>query len=480
MDDHYCRGYSKGFKRCKRVFDLDPNGYCATHEYYNDFTEVEINKIKNKSPDVKLCHHCGHYHFNTCNKCNTRQKLKYKEKKSNNKCLGKSKEQKPCFWDKINNTNYCEVHSYMINYNEEQLSNLKKCNVCKYEAIVPCNNCSNRPVIEKKKQYKDKIECSSIKKKTGKKCTFKVKENGLCGYHLEKYKKNIANSERVCNCCNKTVLSYDYVYKTCKSCRDQMKADKKLINMYIIKLFLQLSNHQSTEEAELMKKELNERQIDSMLKKLYSFKDERLFDMLDKNNIPKLGYLECIDCGNRNKLTMFFTDMDIISDICQDCLIKYGKYKPKINTNIIQLNTDVEIVKLDSIKSTEPNKQTSSTDLDDVEKLKRENDLLKKEIELLKGKKYNNQEEHDRPDMIKLDQSVDTKKKREKLSPEQLKINKRIRDAERRRQKKIEKGEKPSDRKLDENGKVIKLTKEEILENKKKYDSKYYQQNKKK
>jgi len=364
-----CKGITGTRKQCIIGQDLDDRGYCEHHAYFNNFTKEQIDKINSKSTDSKICSGCKHFHFcetKKCDNCLTATKTLRNQQKDGKKCNGETKESMPCVRDKINGTEYCRQHQYMINYTEEQLSNLTKCHKCRYKTIVPCNNCidiknkkGNDQVYSKDTKTSDKHdqkgmidpENSKIKMciyedtNTKIKCTdLVINGKDYCKYHNQsEVFKVYVKSKGMKACVNyirgcRIMLPPDYKNMKCDKCResDRQKdnaryAKKQGLNKYMVYKYINIEPDEFTGYLKNIKDNISAAQH----KKLLLFiEDLKNIEELDKfynstNNdirLPILGYLRCINCGYHSPINECFTSKNDISHKCKRCILELREF----------------------------------------------------------------------------------------------------------------------------------------------------------
>lgn len=151
-----CEGINYKRVDCDRHVDKKQK-YCNTHKYFKNFTQTEIDGIREANNNFKVCGRCKRWHnyeFARCEKCTNKSradKLKTKTEHDKNKCIGPCRGNKKCGHFKINDTNFCERHMYMNEYSKTQFKAMIECSGChlyKYwdeiDRIKTCVECRNR------------------------------------------------------------------------------------------------------------------------------------------------------------------------------------------------------------------------------------------------------------------------------------------------------------------------------------------------
>lgn len=59
-----CNGLTRSRKLC--IWKAD-NNYCPRHEYFGDFTDVQLESIKNGGGNI--CNRCFKFHFGCADQC---------------------------------------------------------------------------------------------------------------------------------------------------------------------------------------------------------------------------------------------------------------------------------------------------------------------------------------------------------------------------------------------------------------------------
>jgi len=139
------------------------------------------------------------------------------------KCIAKDRNNNNCRNKSIDETQFCKFHSYMCNYTEEMIYNIKLCSGCKKMYYFEgenrtCEKCKIRGNKIREKQKENRILC----KKNG--CKYKkCNENEYCKLHqicLLENETKIENKKLCTNyirgCRNK--LDESYTFSKCENC----------------------------------------------------------------------------------------------------------------------------------------------------------------------------------------------------------------------------------------------------------------------
>lgn len=185
-----CNGITSTGQNCIKLAK-DNTEYCTPHEYQSAFTADEIEQIRNKTGTFKVCTRCSRWKASfegkKCASC------KEDEKKSNAKasalkklvpkCKGIDRDENQCRNNCLNETNYCTLHQYLINYTQEMLDNLHICGCCNKAVYknAPCHICQEN----RRKKIKEPLDESEMCKVE--KCDFKANKKeqyvNYCGKH---------------------------------------------------------------------------------------------------------------------------------------------------------------------------------------------------------------------------------------------------------------------------------------------------------
>ena len=214
-----------GVKRCCRYVKDDEN-YCNCHIYLNDFTDEQIKTIKDGN--MKSCSRCHKWFDNSdtkrCNACNDKNRKGIRKRLASKKCLWLDRNMKPCHGNKINGTDHCKFHQYVIEYTDEMKRNSKMCSGCKKVKYMggnsTCDVCRSRSGKNRKNREINKDNVINCKK-----CNCKAQENGFCIKH-QKYSKieNIEDDKKMCSnfyrgCTN--LLGINSSFLRCEQCREK-------------------------------------------------------------------------------------------------------------------------------------------------------------------------------------------------------------------------------------------------------------------
>ena len=161
------------------------------------------------------------------------------------KCLSKDRNNKCCRNNKINSSDFCNLHQYMCNYTLEMLNSTQLCKGCKKMYYFEndnktCDSCRTR---DKSQYKKDIILC----KKDG--CKFKKSEENIyCGKHqihifidetVSEGKKLCKNYIRGC----KSKLDSGYTFSKCNECLENERIKDKKNRDNVIYLNSQLESN---------------------------------------------------------------------------------------------------------------------------------------------------------------------------------------------------------------------------------------------
>ena len=166
-DKKKCIGLTDKRNQCTKIVTKDIM-YCEKHKHFKDFTDTEINKIKtDKSVDISICIRCTNWRRNSqfvdefgtkkdnCDICRKKnaiyreeQRIKNADKKASLKCEWKQRTGIRCRTNKINGTDYCKKHDYVLNYTDHMKEKSVLCHGCsKYQFLgdsLTCDKCKAR------------------------------------------------------------------------------------------------------------------------------------------------------------------------------------------------------------------------------------------------------------------------------------------------------------------------------------------------
>lgn len=198
--------------------------YCSRHGYFEEFTDEELEIIKEGGGTV--CNRCKHFHFREVNRCidcykDTAQRQK--EKQDNHKrCQWYDRHLDECRNYAVDETDYCSYHDYVGEYNDDQKTNCIVCLGClKYiycGDFTSCEACRNRGAKNREIARIKKINCNLDE------CPYEALENGYCGNHqldcireaIEKEGKKLCrNYVRGCV----SILDANDEFSQCLGCR---------------------------------------------------------------------------------------------------------------------------------------------------------------------------------------------------------------------------------------------------------------------
>lgn len=241
-----------------------------------------------ETPGQQLCSRCNKpcetSKYKTCDRCRflNRQLIIAKRKA---KCKATDQTSKQCRRYSINDTVYCERHSFILAYTEFEKDNMTQCSGCRHYQFCGeyrlCRSCRSRA---KAPSVSDRGVCAGTVIATGEKCTFKADANGYCGNHqLEHWKKQqeFDGRFRVCKgytrgC--KNLLGLNYRYANCDACRITARATD-------------------------------------------THRDGRLL-IQAQNNVSYSTELLCVICKTSKSAETFVTSVGIFSHKCGGCLDK--------------------------------------------------------------------------------------------------------------------------------------------------------------
>lgn len=124
----HCNAITMKKKECTNIA-LSGTKYCSTHLHYNNFSDSELRMINDGIAHV--CKTCNHWSFDgmTHDICKDYKKDRYVKKKSN-KIICKWFNGKGGNCKREANGDYCEMHSYVNEYTEEQKNVSRECKKC--------------------------------------------------------------------------------------------------------------------------------------------------------------------------------------------------------------------------------------------------------------------------------------------------------------------------------------------------------------
>ena len=233
------KGSNFEIKPCFRNATKLENMLCNGHEYMSDFTDEQLEEIKNGYWNV--CKRCRHFIKKTdgnkliprCYSCLNDRKKQHqndKQKKIKDKCNWKDRNMNNCRGMSLEN-GYCKFHQYVTNYTEDEKKNSKMCNGCKKVKYLgdygTCDICRNRGnknriIVKEKKVYCKDKDC-----KNG------VKENGYCGKHQRIWMKNKLDEIGTHKTCTNFIrgcdanLEIDDEFNKCEDCRKNDRINDK-------------------------------------------------------------------------------------------------------------------------------------------------------------------------------------------------------------------------------------------------------------
>ncbi len=153
-----CEGLNYKRVDCDRLVSKNET-YCKTHKYFEDFSDSEIDGVRNNTNIFKVCGRCKRWHnykLAHCEKCTNASKadkLKVKIEHDKNKCNGIDRNKEPCrnsgTIDGIGTgVKFCKFHEYMKVYTKDMMDNLTICSGCRKNYYMPnqkmCGSCKGR------------------------------------------------------------------------------------------------------------------------------------------------------------------------------------------------------------------------------------------------------------------------------------------------------------------------------------------------
>jgi len=235
-----CNGITDKQKKCEKYVNNDED-FCTAHKYMEDFSDELMKAILDGTSDYKSCTRCTKWHNGdkkNCIICQEKLKAIKAEKQTNAiKCKGTANDGEKCTRAPVNNTDFCKIHDYMIDYTDEMMNNLQQCSGCrKYRYVITedkktCDVCKE---ISKKNRQNDKVNREQLDKCKSDGCTHPVIKDGYCGKHeLERWKQSVeAKDKKVCagylrGC--RVELDLSYPHQSCEVCLENERiGDKKL------------------------------------------------------------------------------------------------------------------------------------------------------------------------------------------------------------------------------------------------------------
>ncbi|ARF09843.1 hypothetical protein Indivirus_4_15 [Indivirus ILV1] len=204
-----CIGILKNGERCNKYPD-EGEMYCEVHKYFEDLTEEQIDKIKNK--EAFACYRCPKWYFNNnrtiCSECVIYNANKQKERQNSQiKCEWTTRKDKNCISFPFENSKYCGDHSYVNNYTNVMKEKSRLCRGCKMVVYIEdgydtCKKDRDRGKInreKKKEKTQDDPKCPAIIDDHI--CGNIIFAHGYCGKHqLNAWKKIVEKdgTKKVC------------------------------------------------------------------------------------------------------------------------------------------------------------------------------------------------------------------------------------------------------------------------------------------
>jgi len=207
--------------------------YCRYHTYFNDYTDAELEKIKNE--EMHPCSKCKHWiedDYKTCYNC--RKPCPRAPKSKKKLCIGLIHDDVngivTCGKEVKDDTKYCKRHKYFSELNNDEIELManglcKKCTKCTKMAVdldyKTCRWCRNAEKIKKNKNKKEKCEWYQ---NDGKPCgKSKIDDTYYCKNHnyVINYDDEMKKESKHCSGCHK--LKYMNGDKTCNVCHKRPK-----------------------------------------------------------------------------------------------------------------------------------------------------------------------------------------------------------------------------------------------------------------
>ena len=327
-----CAAYTATKKDCDRWIEPE-DIYCLHHDYFKEFTDEFITRIRNGDDKIIPCDRCTHWFEKEgiqkrCKICRELAKQKgIKKRQETVKCKWFDRKNKPCRNNPVSETDYCKFHDYVTDYSDEMKDKSKKCSGCckiKYFEKNICQTCIDRGAENREKErQKPKTLCLHCH-------NYQALDDGYCGNHtIEGWKKEEEQKgNRVCihyirGCRN--MLKPDYKFKTCRPCLDKTKK-KDLIDEESsfdkvseldekeLKLIEALNKPKQNENAK--EKENSRLQSELTVKKDQNVSNETDPTIIDVKKCPK--------CVEDKQIKDFMNPNPLLKDFqhCIDCRIK--------------------------------------------------------------------------------------------------------------------------------------------------------------
>lgn len=308
---HICKAIKFDDVKCTNNAIIEEK-YCGRHDYYLDFSDEDIEKMKNGTLGKCIKHYKWIPTDTECLKC-----IEDKQKKEAGKCIALNYKMKKCEYKKDKNINYCKRHSYLLEFSEENLQKIKNgkmnaCSRCNHWHLGTnskrCDSCvGNTKITNEKKTAKIKktsIKCKAIDRH-GVQCKRnQFNKTNYCDRHAHwnKYTdEQIKNNFKLCSDC-KTVRFILDGFKTCNKCHNRAQVNRTIIKEENTKLpgcdVCGNLRKDNTKYCGKHAKYIVKNQIEKDGMKVCSnFKKRKCVGELDKNS----KYSKCNNCRKRER-----------------------------------------------------------------------------------------------------------------------------------------------------------------------------------
>ena len=222
---------------------------CKFHKYFCSLTDDQQNQILQwpncDNPDeVIFCKKCRHFVFdeldvpdgNIVSKCSNCKKVaqnnsnKKQLEKDAIKCKWYDRNGDPCKDYYIDGSSYCDSHSYVSEYTEEQINSgscgsCPSCHMWVYQGETNlCKKCLDRNKDNRQKRKKVRQDCIEPG------CDKTATDDQYCFSHYLinwKLAQEIDGDKKVCSAYKRgcrTVLDINFKYNKCDDCREKERA----------------------------------------------------------------------------------------------------------------------------------------------------------------------------------------------------------------------------------------------------------------
>lgn len=331
-----CIGVTKMRELCNaKLKEDDEDQFCWRHKQQANISPKKLLEILNGiENEYKGCSMCDNWHcseIKTCQPCTNKRKVQ-NDKNKKPKCIAfiNPEKTKTCIRGKINDTNYCGSHQYILELTPEELVKSKVCNnkTCHrtfYDPDNPdaitCQICRNagKKNRENIKEKDIRKMCKTPNCKNHENLELK---NGYCGkcdgskvaeiknHNDQKVGKKLCARYGHNKNCSK-YLNLDDKYDKCKSCREKGSEYDKNKQIKKVTKYEESVKNISDDELEkinLQRTKKNEEKIlNNVSKKVCKLMNVN-FDM-DSDNESEIDetkkFICCIKCGQEYDLTHF-------------------------------------------------------------------------------------------------------------------------------------------------------------------------------